>query len=38
MPHKVPPPIVNPEPTNVDTSTDRESFTTDAKSSTDRDT
>jgi hypothetical protein len=38
MPHKVPPPIVNPEPTNVDTSTDRESFTTDAKSSPDRDT
>lgn len=35
---KAPPPIVNPVTTNVDTSTDRESFTTDAKSSPDRDT
>lgn len=38
MPEKPPPPIVNPVVTNVDTSTDRESFTTDAKSSPDGDT
>jgi len=38
MPEKPPPPIANPVVTNVDSSTDRESFTTDAKSSPDGDT
>lgn len=38
MPEKPPPPIASPVPTNVDSSSDRESFSTDAKSSPDADT